>query len=163
MATKKTAPAFTPPAWISPETWAAYDEMRREKGKRAPFTDKARDMIVRKLDRLRAEGQDPNAVLEESVMNGWTGVFPLKGQQAQQPQRTNQPDPNAPWHSTRAGIEAKGRELGLGGWDQRSFELGQGESFPAYERRVRRAAGELHDAPPLVKQALQSVLMRVRS
>lgn len=161
MATKKTAPPFTPPAWIDPETWDAYTEMRREKGKRAPFTDKARDMIVRKLDRLRAEGHNPNDILAESVMNGWTGVFPLKAQpQAQQQQRTNAPDPNAPWHATRAGVEAKGVELGLGRWDQRGFELGQGESFPAYERRVRRAAGELGEVPANLR-SIAGVLKRV--
>lgn len=48
----------------------------------------------------------------------------------------------APWHSTRKGIEDMGERLGLGRWDSRAFELGRGELFQAYERRVRKAAQE---------------------
>lgn len=45
------------------------------------------------------------------------------------------------WQDTRSGIEGKGSELGLGGWDQKAFDLGQGEPFSAYTARVLRAAG----------------------
>lgn len=48
-----------------------------------------------------------------------------------------------PWHETRAGIEAKGVELGLGAWDERAFSLGQGIPWPTYQARVFKAAG--HD------------------
>jgi len=47
-----------------------------------------------------------------------------------------------PWHSTRKGIEDMGERLGLGRWDSREFDLGRGEMFSAYERRVKAAAAE---------------------
>lgn len=45
-----------------------------------------------------------------------------------------------PWYETRKGIEDMGERLGLGRWDSDSFNLGRGEMFTAYERRVRAAA-----------------------
>lgn len=46
-----------------------------------------------------------------------------------------------PWHDTRAGIEAKGEELGLGRWDQAAWERGEREAWPQYEAKVFKAAG----------------------
>jgi hypothetical protein len=46
-----------------------------------------------------------------------------------------------PWHETRAGIEAKGAELGIGAWDENAFQQGRGEQWPAYRNRVFKAAG----------------------
>jgi uncharacterized protein YdaU (DUF1376 family) len=79
-------PPWAPPAWMPVEAWTAFVSMRKAKGKRAPFTDAARDGIVLALDKLRAAGHDPGAVLQESVVNGWSGVFPTKvaGQPRQQ-------------------------------------------------------------------------------
>lgn len=36
------------------------------------------NVIVKLLDRLRQEGHDPNRVLEQSIANGWAGVFHLR-------------------------------------------------------------------------------------
>jgi uncharacterized protein YdaU (DUF1376 family) len=46
-----------------------------------------------------------------------------------------------PWHQTRAGIEGKGDEVGIGRWDQDAFEHGRGPAWPQYEARVFAAAG----------------------
>lgn len=46
-----------------------------------------------------------------------------------------------PWHDTRAGIEAKGEEMGLGRWDEDAFNRGQGMQWPTYKARVFKAAG----------------------
>lgn len=69
---------WEPPSWIDKEAWDAFVEMRKAKGKRAPFTDKARDRIIIELDRLRSQGNNPDEVLWQSVVNGWSGVFALK-------------------------------------------------------------------------------------
>lgn len=58
------------PPNASPEAWAAYCDLR--KAKRAPLTEKACQLIAKKL----AEHPDPDAVLNLSTQNGWTGVFP---------------------------------------------------------------------------------------
>lgn len=46
-----------------------------------------------------------------------------------------------PWTETRSGIVAKGLELGVGAWDEYAASVGKGESFKAYETRVKKAAG----------------------
>jgi hypothetical protein len=62
--------------WIPLDAWAAYLKLRKEK--RAKVTPEAVDLLIRKLDAWRREGQDVREILERSVMNGWTGIFPLK-------------------------------------------------------------------------------------
>lgn len=55
---------------LSPETADAFIEHRR--AKRAKLTDQAATLIAKKL----AGHPNPDAVVEESIANGWTGVFP---------------------------------------------------------------------------------------
>lgn len=57
------------------EAWQAFEEMRRAKGKRAPYTDLARKRIMFELRRFQADGQDIEEILWTSVTNGWSGVF----------------------------------------------------------------------------------------
>ncbi|MEJ7831292.1 MAG: hypothetical protein WKF79_00115 [Nocardioides sp.] len=46
---------------------------------RAPMTRRAEELIIAKLERIQAShGHDPTAVIEQSVMNAWRGVFPIK-------------------------------------------------------------------------------------
>jgi hypothetical protein len=66
------------PPCIDPDAWAAFVEMRKAKGKRAPFTLAAAKRIVYELDRLKSQGHPPAEVLWQSTMNGWSGVFPLR-------------------------------------------------------------------------------------
>lgn len=60
------------------EAWAAFIEMRKAKGKRAPFTDLARKRILFELRRFEADKQDPEEILWTSVTNGWSGVFAIQ-------------------------------------------------------------------------------------
>jgi hypothetical protein len=64
------------PDWIPTDAWSAYLKLR--KAKRAKVTVEAIDLLVRKLDAWRSEGQDVREILEKSVMNGWMGIFPLE-------------------------------------------------------------------------------------
>jgi len=64
------------PNWIPLDTFNAFIEMR--KSLRKPLTSKAQSLLIGSLDRLRAEGNDVGKVLEQSIMNSWQGVFPLK-------------------------------------------------------------------------------------
>ena len=66
------------PDCIDPEAWAGFVEMREAKGKRCPFTPRAAKMIVRALLKLRDDGHDPNASLDQSVRNGWSDVYEEK-------------------------------------------------------------------------------------
>lgn len=58
---------------LSEEATDAYIEHRRSK--RAKLTERAAELIVKKLN----GHPSPDAVIEESIANGWTGVFPDKG------------------------------------------------------------------------------------
>lgn len=63
------------PTCISLESWEAYVEMRRKKGQRAPLTDYAARLIWAELLKADKQGYDAQAMLDKSIMNGWTGVF----------------------------------------------------------------------------------------
>ncbi len=65
------------PDWLPLETWAMWDRFRKRKSAKA-WTDDAKALSLRTLERLRAEGQDPTAIVEQSIERGWTGLFPLK-------------------------------------------------------------------------------------
>jgi len=73
---KREKPKLDLPSWIDLSTWHDYLEMRRKI--RKPATLKAQELIIKKLERLKSEGQDPNKILEQSIENSWQGVFPLK-------------------------------------------------------------------------------------
>lgn len=64
------------PDWLPLEAWLAFVEMRVSV--RKPMTAKAQEMMIRKLERLREEGEDIRAVLEQSVMGSWTTVYRVK-------------------------------------------------------------------------------------
>ena len=57
---------------LSPDTAKAFIEHRR--AKRATLTASAARLIAKKLD----GHPDPDAVANNSIMNGWTGVFEVK-------------------------------------------------------------------------------------
>jgi hypothetical protein len=71
----KTYPA--PPALVPIALWLSFVEMRKKI--RKPLTEGAAELIRRELSKLSEQGQDPIGILEQSVMNSWAGVFPLKG------------------------------------------------------------------------------------
>lgn len=74
------------PGWLDPEAWAAFCDMRKAKGRRAPFTVAAAKRVLFELDRMRQRGQNPTEVLWQSVINGWSGVFDVKQPANSEPQ-----------------------------------------------------------------------------
>lgn len=63
---------------IDEDAWATFAEHRVKL--KAPLTERAATLIRNELIKIHEEhGHDPNAVLNQSVMRGWKGVFPLKG------------------------------------------------------------------------------------
>lgn len=75
-----SAERFVPPDWIDPEDWKAFEAQRRKK--RAADTDHARRLVVRELEKLRDQGHDPTAVLQQSIRAGWIDVYPLRTERA---------------------------------------------------------------------------------
>jgi uncharacterized protein YdaU (DUF1376 family) len=77
---KQGAPSALPD-WMPLDSWAGYLEMRK-KIKKAP-TDRAVVLLIASLGKMRDEGQDIAAVLDKSIKNNWTDVYPIRdGQQA---------------------------------------------------------------------------------
>ena len=74
-----TANAVALPDWLPQDAWDAFVETRVRI--RAPLTDRAKTLAVRELSKLRDQGHDCRAVLEQSVLNGWRGLFAPKGLQ----------------------------------------------------------------------------------
>ena len=74
----KTAPvALELPEWIDRKALDRFLAMRKKN--RKPVTAEAIPLLVRKLESLRRVGNDPTAVLDQSTMNGWQGLFEVKG------------------------------------------------------------------------------------
>lgn len=62
---------------IKPDVWRDFAEHRIKLKK--PMTDRSATLIRNKLTEITEQhGHDPNAILEQSIMRGWVGVFPLK-------------------------------------------------------------------------------------
>jgi hypothetical protein len=66
------------PAYIDPEAWAGFVEMRRAMPKSRPFTLRAATLILKELQRIKDAGHCPNAALDQSTLNGWTDVYQPK-------------------------------------------------------------------------------------
>lgn len=76
--TTKENPLYPPlPESIPEQAWADFVEHRRRIKK--PLTGKAVSLSLGKLERLAEEGHSPQAVIEQTIECGWTGLFPIKG------------------------------------------------------------------------------------
>ncbi len=68
---------FEVPVWIDSKAWEGFEEMRKKQKK--PLTDRARNCIVNTLWRFREdENQNVDAVLDQSTVNCWLDVYPLR-------------------------------------------------------------------------------------
>lgn len=63
------------PAYIDPETYAAFLEMRQAL-KGIPFTPRAQLLIIKKAMRFHGDGYCPNSALEKSTIQGWRDIYP---------------------------------------------------------------------------------------
>jgi len=64
------------PEWLPVEEWQAYSDMRKTLKK--PMTEYAQGLRIKDLERLRDEGHNPADVLNQSIANSWTDIYPLK-------------------------------------------------------------------------------------
>lgn len=65
------------PPWVPVDAWLGFIEMRRQV--KAPLSERAAILAIGTLERLKSVGNDPSAVLNQSVMNSWKGLFEVKG------------------------------------------------------------------------------------
>lgn len=77
---KKKAPkleAWSPPDWVPAVEWGQFVEHRKAMHG-VPFTDAARDGVVRELAKFKAKGHDPADLLSTAITRGWRTVFEPK-------------------------------------------------------------------------------------
>jgi DNA-binding transcriptional ArsR family regulator len=67
------------PTSIDREAWRRWCAFRVKTGRKT-WTDDAARLSIRNLQRYLADGSDPIAVIEQSIANGWRGLFPLREQ-----------------------------------------------------------------------------------
>lgn len=70
------------PEWLDPKDWNDYVEHRREIS--SPMSPSAQKKILAELERLRTEGNDPVRVIDQSIINRWKGLFPIKSSNGSQ-------------------------------------------------------------------------------
>jgi uncharacterized protein YdaU (DUF1376 family) len=73
---KPSAPAAPLPDWLPIPAWEGFLAMR--KAIKKPITPEAVPLALKKLDSLREAGNNPQAVLEQSTLNSWQGLFEIK-------------------------------------------------------------------------------------
>lgn len=64
------------PDWIPTESWDGFVAMR--KSTKNPLSDHGVKLAIRELEKLRRDGHDPGAVLDQSTLQNWRGLFPIK-------------------------------------------------------------------------------------
>ncbi len=100
-----------PPA----EAWAEFILMRKSIKK--PMTAYAAQLMLKRLAAFVANGQDAQAMLEQSIMNCWQTVYEVKIEQAEAP-RFNGTPRLALVDQNRANNEAACRLLDHPGYDE---------------------------------------------
>lgn len=115
---KKTKPeTYEIPDWIPKIEWDGFVEMRKRN--RKPMTDRAVQLAVIKLDKLRGDGHDPGQVLDQSTANGYQGLFEVKhnGSTSSTTRTFGRSEPSQPIRSAwlQATIDASnGQSVGSG-------------------------------------------------
>jgi hypothetical protein len=64
------------PAWIDPEAWAEFVDMRKRLKK--PLTQRSAERQLFRLFELKKAGHDPNAALIQSADHYWQDVYEPK-------------------------------------------------------------------------------------
>jgi uncharacterized protein YdaU (DUF1376 family) len=140
----KASPSHPPAGGRFDEFWLAWPKSERKQDRKAcaakwkakgydAIADTILADVATKRETTKWQGGFIEAPLVYLNNERWAdGVTPDEGRPG---------DAAKPWHDSKAGIIAKGVELGLGEWDEYKASIGQGEQFAQYSARVFAAAG----------------------
>lgn len=73
------------PEWLSKKTWG--DFLAHRKQLKSPMTDEAQKRMIKKLENLKDDGHDPEQILDQSMVNGWKGIFSIKQEYSEKSER----------------------------------------------------------------------------
>lgn len=113
--------------WLPKESWDGFVEMRQRI--RKPLTDRAKGMILKKLEAFRDDGMDVGEILDNSTLNSWQDVYAPKVEQKAEIKPKEQA-----WWASDQGILAKAAQIGL---TPRS-----GESWHDLKGRINQRLGQ---------------------
>lgn len=128
------------PEWLPAEAWErlATFRMELEAEGGAPWTQTLADVTLLTLEQRRAEGHDPVACINASILGGWSGIYPpRKVAAAHAASAPGAPVVPADWHTTLSGIVAFGAQQGI---VQREHEK-DGIGLERFKAKVFKAAG----------------------
>ncbi|CAJ3832630.1 helix-turn-helix domain-containing protein [Burkholderia pseudomallei] len=131
------------PDWLPVDAWLDWCEHREAKAaeKSAPWTRPAAKVSLRRLEKLRELGHAPADCIDEAVLRGWTGLFPVKPDGA----ATSGQDVPSDWHKSAQGVTDRGKQLGI--------EQREGEVFMRFKARVVKAAGPGEAMEEMLREA----------
>lgn len=75
------------PDWLPLELWNEFKKLRVKLKK--PLTVHAEKLNLTELEKLKSDGNDPKAVIDQTIMKGWQGFFPLKEKQGVKDEKYN--------------------------------------------------------------------------
>ncbi|OAB17341.1 hypothetical protein AQ853_00025 [Burkholderia pseudomallei] len=131
------------PDWLPVDAWLDWCEHREAKAaeKSAPWTRPAAKVSLRRLEKLRELGHAPADCIDEAVLRGWTGLFPVKSDST----ATSGQDVPSDWHKSAQGVTDRGKQLGI--------EQREGEVFMRFKARVVKAAGPGEAMEEMLREA----------
>lgn len=69
-------PVVPLPAWCPEEPWMRFEEHRKNIGKK--LTPYAAQLALKELEKFWSRGHDPTKIIQQTILNGWTGLFEPK-------------------------------------------------------------------------------------
>ncbi|MCP3721752.1 helix-turn-helix domain-containing protein [Paraburkholderia sp. CNPSo 3272] len=120
------------PDWLPFDSWDAWCEHREAKAKDAPWTLAAAKVSIKRIKKLLDVGQSVETTIDEAVLRGWTGLFPVRDAQ-QQGGATGAAAAPADWWKSESGYLARGQQLGV---DRSKFQF-----FEQFKAKVCKLAG----------------------
>jgi uncharacterized protein YdaU (DUF1376 family) len=73
---KKQEPTLELPAWLSETHWKDFVEFRKFIKK--PMTEKAKHLMLSKLQKIKDNGHDPILAMNTSIANNWVDIYEPK-------------------------------------------------------------------------------------
>jgi len=73
------------PTWLPKNDWKDFVEHR--KYIKAPLSDNAAKRAIKSLESLRHKGHNISKVIDQSIVNGWKGLFAVKTTEHSAPQK----------------------------------------------------------------------------
>lgn len=116
------------PGNLKPETWDDFRASR--KALKAKMTDRAEKLLLRQLTELAAKGEDAEKIVEQSIANGWRGIFPVKGQNERKPYDAHRETLPEAWRAEYDKLKAEGL-------DAEDIEYQMGEAGFDHRRQIR--------------------------